>query len=280
MTGLEVKDDINLSRLKKKIFYDTTLDCHQYKDNYIKRRIAVRMNARKVPTYLDYMRLLTSDPDEYDALLKDLTINVTHFFRDPEVFHILEEEFLPLLIYHKVQSRKRVIRIWSAACASGEEPYSIAIIMHDLLGAEIDNFIVTILGTDIDEPSLRSAKIGEYLPSQIENVRLGYLNSYFQFDSDMYLLSDQIKEMVRFKKLDLFSEVRGGNFDLILCRNVLIYFTKEMQKRLIDNFYDSLNWGGYLVLGKTETLMGSPQHKYDTVNTRERIYQKNKIEEK
>jgi chemotaxis protein methyltransferase CheR len=276
MDDLQGKDDINFPLLKKKIQNDTSLDCHQYKDNYLKRRIAVRMNAKKVPTYFDYMHLLSSDPDEYDELIKDLTINVTQFFRDPEVFHLLEEEFLPLIIYHKVKSRKRAIRIWSAGCASGEEPYSLAIIMHDLLGAEIDNFIITIMGTDIDEGSLKAAKIGEYLPRQIENVRLGYLNSYFQFDGEMYHLSDEIREMVRFKKLDLFSEVRGGSFDLILCRNVIIYFTKDMQKKLLDNFYNSLNWDGYLVLGKTETLIGSPQHKYDTINARERIYQKNK----
>lgn len=278
MDDLQGKDDKNFPLLKKKIFYNTSLDCHQYKDNYLKRRISVRMNAKKVPTYFEYMRILASDPSEYDALLKDLTINVTQFFRDTEVFHLLEEEFLPLLIYHKVKSQRRVIRIWSAGCASGEEPYSLAIIMHDLLGDEIDSFIVTILGTDIDNGSLKAAKKGEYLPRQIENVRLGYLNSYFQFDGEMHHLSDEIKDMVRFKKLDLFSEVKGGNFDLILCRNVLIYFTKDMQKKLIDNFYDSLNWGGYLVLGKTETLIGNPQHQYDSINARERIYQKNRLE--
>lgn len=276
MDDQKAKDDNNFPLLKKKIVYDTSLDCHQYKDNYLKRRIAVRMNAKKVPTYFEYMQLLSSDPGEYDALLRDLTINVTQFFRDPEVFHILEEEFIPFLIYNKVKQGKRVIRIWSAGCASGEEPYSLAIIMHDLLGSEMDNFIVTILGTDIDEASLMSAKKGEYLPRQVEKVRLGYLNCYFQFDGEMFRLSDEIKDMVRFKKLDLFSEVRGGNYDLILCRNVLIYFTKDMQKKLIDNFYDSLNWGGYLVLGKTETLIGNPDHKFQILNNRERIYQKNK----
>jgi chemotaxis protein methyltransferase CheR len=269
------QDDANFPLLKKKIFNDTSLDCHQYKDSYLKRRIAVRMNAKKIPTYLEYMQLLSSDSGEYEALLKDLTINVTQFFRDPEVFHILEEEFIPLLIYHKVKSKKRGIRLWSAGCASGEEPYSLAIIMHDLLGSEKNNFMITILGTDIDEGSLKTAKRGEYLPRQVENVRLGYLNRYFQFEGEMYHLSDEIKEMVRFKKLDLFSGVRGGNFDLILCRNVMIYFTKDMQKKLIDNFFNALNLGGYLILGKTETLIGNPDHKFHVLNARERIYQKN-----
>jgi chemotaxis protein methyltransferase CheR len=272
----ESANDKDFPILKRKIFSDTSLDCNQYKDNYLKRRIAVRMHVNKVPTYREYIHLLTRDPDEYSELLSDLTINVTQFFRDPEVFRILEEEFLPLLIYHKVKSGKRVIRIWSAGCASGEEPYSLAILMHDLLGSEIDNFIVTILGTDIDSECLEAAKIGEYLPRQIENVRLGFLNSYFTYDGEMYQLSDDIIDMVRFKKLDLFSDIKGGNFDLILCRNVIIYFTKQMQQRLFENFYDSLNWGGYMVLGKTETLLGDTQRRFEAVNTRERVYQKNK----
>jgi chemotaxis protein methyltransferase CheR len=276
MNNVQSANDKDFPILKRKIFSDTSLDLNQYKDNYLKRRIAVRMHVKKIPTYREYIHLLTKDPEEYGELLSDLTINVTQFFRDPEVFHILEEEFLPLLIYHKVKSRRRVIRIWSAGCASGEEPYSLAIIMHDLLGSEIDNFIVTILGTDIDSESLASAKEGVYLPRQIENVRLGYLNSYFSFDDDMHHLSEEIKDMVRFKKLDLFSEIKGGNFDLILCRNVIIYFTKEMQFKLFENFYESLNWGGYLVLGKTETLLGDTQRRFEAVNTRERIYQKNK----
>ena len=276
MNKVQNAEDKDFPILKRKIFSETQLDLNQYKDNYLKRRIAVRMHVKKIPTYRDYIRLLTTDPDEYEDLLSDLTINVTQFFRDPEVFHILEEEFLPLLIYHKVKSRRRVIRIWSAGCASGEEPYTLAIIMHDLLGSEIDNFIVTILGTDIDSESLQAAKEGLYLPRQIENVRLGYLNRYFKYDGEMHQLSEEIKDMVRFKKLDLFSDIKGGNFDFILCRNVIIYFTKEMQFKLFENFYDSLNWGGYLVLGKTETLLGDTQRRFEAVNTRERIYQKNK----
>jgi chemotaxis protein methyltransferase CheR len=276
MVDLDGLDHKNFPLLKKKIFYDTSLDCHQFKDNYLKRRIAVRMHARKIPTYHRYILLLNSDPEEYKELLNDLTINVTQFFRDPEVFHLLEEEFLPLLIYSKVKSGRRVIRLWSAGCASGEEPYSLAIILHDLFGSEIDNFILSILGTDIDANSLKAAKVGEYLPRQVENVRLGYLNSYFKFDGEMYHLSEDIRDMVRFKKMDLFSDLKGGNFDIIMCRNVLIYFTKEMQQKLFENFYESLSWGGYLVLGKTETLTGEIQRKFDAVNTRERIYQKNK----
>jgi chemotaxis protein methyltransferase CheR len=260
--------------IKKKIFRDTSMDLHQYKDKYIKRRLSVRMHATKVTTYREYMRLLSSDPSEYDNLLKEITINVTRFFRDPEVFHILEEEYLPLLIYDKVKDRRRVIRLWSAGCASGEEPYSLAIIMHDLFGKDLMDFSVSILATDIDDASLRTAKRGIYPSEQVEKIRLGYLNRYFRYDGEMYHLSQEIKDMVHFKKMDLFADPRGGNVDILMCRNVLIYFTKEMQQKLFENFFRSLNRGGYLVLGKTETLTGVVQGKFHAVNLRERIYQK------
>ena len=108
------------------------MDCHQYKDTYLKRRIDVRMRARDLVKYGDYQRLLSIEPTEYHDLLNDLTINVTQFFRDPEVFQLLEEEILPLLIYDKVKKKRRFMRFWSAGCASGEEAYSLAILMHDL----------------------------------------------------------------------------------------------------------------------------------------------------
>jgi chemotaxis protein methyltransferase CheR len=268
-------DDNYFPFIKKKILRDTSLDLHQYKDKYIRRRIAVRMHAKKVSTYRDYMRLLSSEPSEYDNLLRDLTINVTHFFRDPEVFHILEEEYLPLMIYDKVQNNRKIIRIWSAGCASGEEPYSLAIILHDLFGNDLKAFTISILATDIDENSLEAAKTGIYPPEQVEKIRLGFLNSYFRFDGEMYHLSDEIKDMVRFKKMDLFTHPKMGNFDIIVCRNVLIYFTKEMQQKLFEIFYNTLNCGGYLVLGKTESLSGEIQGKFHAMNIRERIYQKN-----
>ncbi len=130
--------------LKRRIFNDTSLDCHQYKDNYLKRRIGVRMRTRGLETHGEYLRFLASDPTEYDDLLKDITINVTQFFRDPEAFELIFEEILPFLIYNKVKSNRRVIRLWSAGCASGEEAYSLAILMNDLLGEEFDNFLVNI----------------------------------------------------------------------------------------------------------------------------------------
>lgn len=268
------KNEIDLQLLKRRIFKDTSLDCYQYKDKYLKRRIDARMNVKKIKTYNEYIRLLKSEPSEYDDLLNDITINVTQFFRDPEVFEIIFEEILPYLIYLKVKNERRLIRIWSAGCASGEEAYSLAIFMHDLLGEEFHNFIVNIHGTDIDNGSLNAAKIGKYLPRQLENVPTVYLYRYFSFDGETYEISDELKEMVRFKKQDLFSDSKSSHYDLIICRNVIIYFTKEMQDKLFLSFFNALNQDGYLVMGNTETMLGDSVNLFEPVNLKERIYQK------
>lgn len=260
--------------LKREIFKDTSMDFNQYKNNYLKRRLNVRMRVKGVSTYDKYLRIIKSDSNEYNFLLNDITINVTQFFRDPEVFHIIENEILPLVIYEKVKKKRKVMRFWSAGCASGEETYSLSILIKDLLDEKFDTFIVSIYGTDIDNNCLEAAKKGKYLPRQVENVKPRDLNRYFAFNGEMYEISDEIKEMVRFRKQDLFNGIKGGHYDIIFCRNVMIYFTKDMQEKLFETFYNSLNIGGYLVIGKTEGLFGNSRHKFEIVNCRERIYQK------
>jgi chemotaxis protein methyltransferase CheR len=271
----EEKKDLDL--LKRRIYNDTSLDCHQFKENYLKRRIRVRMHANDVQTYSEYLHVLASHPMEYSHLIKDITINVTQFFRDPKVFQLIEEEIFPLMIYNKVSHNRKVIRCWSAGCASGEEAYSVAILLFDLLGEEFKSFMVSIYGTDIDETSLEIAKIGRYPQIQLENIKPEYLDRYFHFDGEMYQISDELKDMVKFNNQNLFVDDCRAHYDVILCRNVLIYFTKEMQTVIFKKFYDSLNEGGYLIIGKTETVIGDIENRFVTVNAKERIYQKRKL---
>ncbi len=260
--------------LKDRIFKNTKLDCHQYKTKYLKRRISVRMRAHDCRSYTEYHRLLRKNPSEYRELLENLTINVTHFFRDPTVFALLADEVLPLIIYHKVKANRRVIRLWSAGCASGEEPYSLALIIRDLLGEEFEHFIVTVVATDIDETSLARARRGNYQPAQLANVPPELLDRYFLFDGTDYHVNEEIKDLVRFRVRDLFRHRTGAHFDLIVCRNVIIYFSKKMQERLFRQFFQALNAGGYLVIGKTETLVGAGKQQFLIHNGRERIYRK------
>lgn len=274
MKTLDIKEERQFGMLMNRIYNKTNLDTFQFKENYLKRRIKVRMFARKINTYGEYLSLLNHDPSEFEFLLEDLTINVTSFFRDPEVFRLLEEEIFPLMIYNKVRHNKRVIKILSAGCSSGEEPYSLAIIMRELLGEEFNNFRVDIIGVDLDKGCLKAAKDGFYKTQQFENTKEEYLLRYFSNIGGMYKINNDIINMVHFKPLDLFSGSLGSYYDVILCRNVIIYFTKEMQQKLFMKFYSALNKNGCLIIGKTETIMGDMMKKFKAINTRERIYQK------
>lgn len=260
--------------LKRHIVEQLSLNCDHYKDGYLQRRFAVRMRERGAHTYEDYVQLLKEDPHEYDNLMSDLTINVTQFFRDQAVFKALEESVLPLLIYGKATGGESSIRVWSAGCSSGEEPYSICIILRELLGEEFDNFSLSVVGSDIDEEVLESAQRGVYLPRQVVNVPKPYLEKYFTLEDGNYHLCPEIKDMVRFRNIDLFTNTAGSHFDMILCRNVVIYFTREMQERLYMNFYRALREDGYFVMGNTETLVGEASTLFNPAFIRERIYQK------
>lgn len=263
--------------LKRRILRETGLDCAKYKEKYFKRRIVARMRARGAETCKDYSRILGQDPSERELFLDNITINVTHFFRDSEAFRLLEEEIIPLIIYRKVKRRRRVIRLWSAGCASGEETYSLAILLMELLGDELPNFLVSITGSDIDAESLKRAENAIYEVQQMENVKPEYLNKYFDFFSGKYYVKKEVKELVKFKHLDLFSDKKAGHHDAIFCRNVVMYFTREMQNKLLMEFYDSLNDDGYLILGKTEMLVGDARNNFSIVNARERVYQKTAV---
>ncbi|MDD1772108.1 MAG: protein-glutamate O-methyltransferase CheR [Methanomassiliicoccales archaeon] len=260
--------------MKNKIFKDTRLDCNQYKDPYLMRRFNVRMRATGVKTYEEYTSVLTKTPDEYDNLLSEITINVTQFFRDTMVFKSLREDIIPLLIYEKCMKNDVSIKIWSAGCSSGEEPYSMAIMLHDLLGEEFDHFKVTIVASDIDDEVLEAARIGTYLARQVVNVPKDLLARYFTKEGDLYCVNDEIKRMVQLKKVDLFSQTGGFGFDMILCRNVVIYFNREMQDKLYMKFVKALRPGGYFVMGNTETLVGEATQYLESIRSRERIYQK------
>jgi chemotaxis protein methyltransferase CheR len=249
------------------------LDLSQYKEKCLKRRIDVRVRATGAHTYLDYMAVLKKDPTEYDRLFDTLTINVTNFFRDKSTYRVIEKTVIPELISSKKKEGKRIIRVWSAACASGEEPYSMAILFNKILGERIGDYLISIYATDIDEKVMEKAKRGEYGAGNLSKVDEKILKQYFNRNLK-YSLKKEIKQMVRFKRHDLISDRPLAHLDIILCRNVLIYFSRDLQVKLFDKFYEGLNRGGYLILGKTESLAGETVKLFQPVSIRERIYQK------
>lgn len=260
--------------LKKQIFENTGFDCSSYSDKFLKRRLEIRMNANNVKSYREYLGFLRRDPLEYRELIQALTIPITAFFRDPDVFGDFERLVLPRLVTRKRERGQRMVRVWSAGCASGEEAYSIAMLMREYLGAEIHDFIISIRGTDINDEALLKAKRGEYSYREVMKVPRTYLKKYFiDLGGGRYKVSDELKHLVRFEKHDLLSGVWRRFFDIIFCRNVLIYFSRKVHGEIHRHLYEALNDNGFLIVGKTELLYGRTREMFTPVSDRG-IYQK------
>ena len=215
----------------------------------MKRRVALRMHMNKVDSYSDYLLLLIRNPGEYEKLFAVLYINVSEFFRDPAVWESLRH-LLESLIHQKLQQNDKCIRIWSAGCANGEEPYSIAILLKEILNYNAGEFSVEIYGTDIDKKSLKAADAAIYPKESLKNVCTEYLKRYFTAHGKDFGLKDEIRDLVRIESRDLILGDFVDNTDIILCRNVFIYFARDLQEQLLTKFYKSLKNNGYLILGK------------------------------
>jgi len=260
-------------RLTTKISSERGFGCASYKEKCLQRRIAVRMRARGVHTYTDYARLLDADVGEYDRLLDALTINVTKLFRNWEAYDSLAKNVIPDL-WHREQA---AVRVWSAGCSAGQEPYSLAILFHRFAAvngmlAQLER--VSVLGTDIDRRSLAAAERGEFEESDFSDTPEEFRSRYFASTAP-FAVAAAIRKLVRFERRDLLTGgAPRGKFDLIVCRNVLIYFDRETQEHVFETFVESLAPGGYLMLGKVETLLGRARSQLAPVDARERIFRK------
>lgn len=217
-------------------------------------RLVRRLRALGLKDYTQYVALL-DDPSspEHGELINALTTNVTSFFREMHHFEMLGEELLPA-----IAAKSRRIRLWSAGCSSGEEPWSIAMVVHEVLG-KMPGIDVKILATDIDTEVLAKARAGVYNDDQVAPVsvarRKRYLSRGTGANAGRWRISDDLRELVRFNQLNLFGDwPMRGMFDLISCRNVIIYFDVPNKVKLLRGFHDKLNPGGHLFLGHSESL--------------------------
>jgi len=244
-------------------------DLGMYKDQCIRRRIASRVRACGMQNAEAYLRLLTRCEEEIDALLAAVSIHVSQFFRNPHIFALLESEVLPRLIRKAESSPGKQISIWSVGCAGGEEPYSLALLLDEVAPTGIR---VDILGTDISPPILRQAEQGCFDPLRVSEVPEEVLDRYFAPQGRLLQLCERIRSQVRFLEHNILSEEDYPGADLILCRNVLIYFSREDQDRILSRFAASLPPGGVLVLGNAESLVGQAREKFSPLFAAERIY--------
>ncbi len=222
------------------------IDLSEYKSQQMDRRIHSLMQSWEVSNYDRCFELLKTNPQRYKEFVKKLTINVSEFFRNPERFEELWQRVLPELLNNNSH-----LRIWSAGCSNGAEPYSVALIVQELGAADR----VQIFGTDIDQMILAKAREGVYEYNDLKNLPPQFLAKYFTIQNNRYYLNDTVKSMVEFLSHNLLKDPFFDSFDLILCRNVVIYFTEEAKKVLYQKFYESLKLGGYLLVGGTEPLL-------------------------
>ncbi len=267
-------DNEALDTLKHKILREGGIDCAQYKDNFLLRRLHLRMRATGSPDYLSYMRFLGRHPEEYRELVDELTITVTEFFRDPETWETLKDGVMPEILALKKEKGLSNVRAWSAGCATGEEPYSIAICFLEARRARKDfsGLNVKIYATDLDPESLKQARRGLY--SKVSMLPGVEAQAYFRYMDGGFEAREELKRAVKFEEADIMAPPRRRFLDLIVCRNLLIYLNKEYQVRVLGNFYDSLRDGGYLVVGRSEVLLSSFASQFKPVFRRERIYRK------
>lgn len=241
------------------IYRKTGIRFEEKKLYFISKRIEKRMSALGMERFSEYLRLLRfSDRDnlEFQQLTDLLTINETYFFRDFPQMEVFAEQCLVEVAEKKEKIGKRSLRLWSAGCSTGEEPYTLAIIASEMLD-DASAWDIKIIAGDIDTNALEKAKRGVYEIRSVRDVPPEYLSKYFKVSGGLYMVKDQIRNMVQFEHINLSdkSHIRQKmGFDFIFCRNVLIYFDDISRKRLVDQFYLALNPGGYIFLGSSESV--------------------------
>ena len=266
-------EEAAFASLTRKISRDTGLSLDAYKDKCLRRRIAVRMRACGVHSYADYQALLDTNPAEYERLKDAITINVTRFYRNADTWNLLRT------LLHEVCADERAeVRAWSAGCSSGEEAYTLAMLIADHLDREGKPErlgLVTVDATDIDRQCLERAQEARYRREALAEIPPSLAHRYFENDGDECRVVERVRRRVVVRAQDLSSDPPPRrNYDLILCRNVVIYFGRSTQERVFTAFADALAPGGLLILGKVETLFGPARDRLTLLDPRERVYRR------
>ena len=237
---------------KQSIYDLTKIDLNAYKERQMRRRIEALISKHGIESFADYVIKLKADKVAYEEFINYITINVSEFFRNPEQWTLLEKDVIPYLLEHFGKD----LKIWSAACSTGDEPYSLVMLLSKFLPLNK----IKIIATDIDKQVMAKAQVGLYHVKSLKGIPDEFLNKYFTLVNDKtYQISDQIKACVEFKHHDLLKDAYPAGCDLIVCRNVLIYFTDEAKNQIYADFHKALKKDGLLFVGSTEQIIQAQQ---------------------
>ena len=240
-------DEKDWVEFKRKLKSKTDIDLDLYKEPQMKRRIGNLVNRSAAKSFVEYFDTVAKDKDEFAAFIEYLTINVSEFYRTPDKFAKLETDVIPDLL-----KRSPKLNIWSAGCSIGAEPYSLSMIMKELTPGKQHR----ILATDLDIEILAKAKKGVYMENEIKSLSPERRKKYFDaLPDNKFAVKEDIKRCIEFKRHNLLKDPFEKGFDLILCRNVVIYFTEEAKDQLYTRFFEALKPGGILFVGATEAIL-------------------------
>lgn len=243
---------------KKEILRISGIDLNSYKERQMKRRIDALIRKNNFVEYEHYVAALKTNKELYNEFINYLTINVSEFFRNPPQWEVLEKEVIPYLL-----TKSSSLKIWSAACSTGDEPYSLAMLLSKFFPLSR----IKILATDIDKQVLEKAQMGLYNKKSLEGVPKEFMTKYFQPVGESYKISNEIKGCIEFKQHNLLKDNYPNKCDLIICRNVLIYFTEEAKDEIYKKFNKSLKKEGILFVGSTEQIILSHKYSFTPIKT-------------
>ncbi|MBS7306008.1 MAG: protein-glutamate O-methyltransferase CheR [Lachnospiraceae bacterium] len=244
---------------KAAVFKLTSIDLNAYKEQQMKRRIDTLISRNKISGYEDFVKALKADKELFEEFVSYLTINVSEFYRNPEQWELMDKQFIPMLI----EKFGKNLKIWSAACSTGDEPYSLVM----ALSRHLPLNQIKIIATDIDKQILAQAKVGIYNEKSIASVPKDLRDKYFTKIGNSYQISNEIKSRVDFRQHNLIKDPYPDKCDFIICRNVLIYFTEEAKDDVFRKFCKSLKTGGFLFIGSTEQIMNHREMGYERKNS-------------
>ncbi len=248
-------------------------DFSHYKKPGVQRCIGRRMNMRQINSFSEYFSIINQDENELNELISAITIEYSLFFRDKEAFDILRKKVLNEVIARTKRDGNGSIRVWCAGCATGEEAYSIAMVLFELLYGRFDVCKPIIFATDVDERSLEKARKGVYRKEAVTHLDDDILRRYFYHKED-YIVRDFIRKLIYFGTHNILEDPPISHLDLLVCRNVLIYLDVKAQEDVLRNFHYALNKDGYLFIGKSEVLLDNFKTAFETVDGTWRIFRK------